>query len=290
MNIPKVSVVITCYNYSEYVIEALESVLCQTLKDFECIIVDDGSTDDSKAIICDWIKKDLRFSYHYQDNAGVSSARNKAITLSNSKYILPLDADDKISPNYLEDCFQVINFNSKVKLVYGKSYILNNPKKSWNLGIYEFDDLLYKNMIHCSAVFKREDWEEIGGFDNNLKKGLEDWEFWINLLKNGGDVIEIDSCQFYYRIKESSLNQSVIKNDYGYDSRLYIFNKHIEKYIKTNAYDMYFENYNLKRKLENPLVFLSTKKLFLLFLESVFLKTLFFIKKIKKKLNFNIFF
>ncbi|MDO6758754.1 glycosyltransferase family A protein [Tamlana sp. 2_MG-2023] len=281
----KISVIITCFNYSEYVTDALESVSLQSLEDFECIIVDDGSTDNSKDVINQWIKKDARFIYYYQENSGVSSARNKAISLSQSKYILPLDADDMISGNYLEECYKIISSNINVKVVYGSSYLLNKPKKSWNLGVYNYENLLYQNMIHCSAVFKKDDWNEIGGYDINLKKGLEDWEFWINLLKKGGDVVKLDSCHFFYRIKEFSLNRTVVKDNYGYDSRLYIFNKHKNKYKALNDYDLCFENFHLKNKIRNPLIYLTTKKLFLLLLDSALLDVFSLIRRVRRKVK-----
>lgn len=265
----KITVIVTSYNYAQFIIDALESVSKQTFHDFECIILDDGSIDNTKEIVTKWIKKDNRFKYFYQENTGVSKARNNAIKKASSEYILPLDADDKIGENYLEECFNAIRFNREVKIVYGQSYLLNNPYKKFNLDNYNFEDLLYKNMLHCTSLFRKKDWERIGGFDEKLTVGLEDWEFWIHLLKGGGKVVKISKCKFYYRIKEQSLNVTMISDSYGYDSRLYIFNKHIESYRKTNFYDMYFENYRLKKKVKNPLLFLSSTKLVVLFVKSV---------------------
>lgn len=288
-NIPKVSIIVPCYNYEEFIIEALESVKKQTLREFECIIVDDGSTDNSVNIIKKWIKKDNRFYFYRQNNSGVSTARNKAISLSNYRFILPLDPDDKISKNYLEECYNVISLNRDVKLVYGDAYLLNNPKRKWNLDTYNYEDLLYKNMIHCTALFRKKDWEKVLGYDENLISGLEDWEFLINLLKNGGEVVKLTTCKFYYRIKNQSLNQKVIKNQYGYNTRLYIFEKHIDVYRKTNFYDMYYEVYNLRKKVRNPLLFLSFWKLVKLLIDSII--NLFnrllrgFVIKIKAKFN-----
>lgn len=137
-------------------------------------------------------------------------------------------------------------------------------------------------MIHCSGLFRKEEWDAVGGYDENMVDGLEDWEFWINLIRNEGEAKKINTCKFYYRIKENSLNTSVIKNNYGYNQRLYIFNKHIKFYRKTNFYDMYFDNYVMKRDIASPLNFLSTLDLLVLFFGSLKLKTQFFLRRVSR--------
>lgn len=285
MIFPKVSVIVPCYNHAQFVIDALESVFSQNFKDFECIIIDDGSTDNTKEIVTKWIKGKNRFKYHYQENSGLSSARNKGISLSSGVYILPLDSDDKISKNYLEKCYYALNINEEVKIAYGEAYFFGNSNKKWNLDPFKFENLLYKNMIYCTGLFRKKDWERVGGYDKNLKEGLEDWEFWIHILKGGGKVVRLNDCYFYYRLKENSMIKDVvINNAYGYQSRLYIFNKHIEMYCKTNFYDMYFENYKMKRNIENPLLFLSGIDLFRLLIKSMIKKVSYFINRIGRKL------
>lgn len=241
------------------------SVVNQTYKNFECIIVNDGSVDNTEEIILNWIKTDNRFKYYYQENSGLSKTRNKGIELSAGKYILPLDSDDKISNNYIEECVRVLETQNDVKIAYGASFVFGNKLKKWNLDKYNFEDLLYKNMIYCTGLFRKEDWEKVGGYDENLNEGLEDWEFWIHILKTGGKALKIDSCYFYYRIKEKSMiTETITKHHYGYNSRVYIFEKHIELYRKTNFYDMYFENYRLKKTLANPHKYFSIIELILL--------------------------
>lgn len=286
MKTPKISVVIPCYNHAHFVVEAMESVLNQTFEDLECIIIDDGSTDNSKEIILDYIKRDNRFKYFFQENAGLSNARNKGISLSSGMYILPLDSDDKIGSNYIEKCFKTLESSLEVKIAYGEGFCFGDSVKKWDLNNYNFEDLLYKNMIHCTGLYRKEDWKKVGGYDVNLKEGLEDWEFWIHILKSGGTAIKLKDCKFFYRIKKNSMIKDlVLNNSYGYASRLYIFNKHYDKYIKTNAYDMYFENFKLKKKMENPLAFISSKELIRMFLNALIYKIRFFIKRVNKKLN-----
>lgn len=289
MKNPVISVVVPSYNHSKYIIECLNSVYRQTFVNFECIIVDDGSNDDTRKVVLDFIKNKERFKYLYQDNSGVSKARNYGIFSSLGKFILPLDADDAISDNYLEQCFKEINQTKDYKIIYGHSRLLSDPRKKWNLDPYNWEDLLYKNMIHCSGLFRKEEWDAVGGYDENMVDGLEDWEFWINLIRNEGEAKKINTCKFYYRIKENSLNTSVIKNNYGYNQRLYIFNKHIKFYRKTNFYDMYFDNYVMKRDIRNPLNFLTISDLFTLLGDSLILKIKFFMKRVFRLVDIQLF-
>jgi len=285
MSNPKISVIIPCYNHAQFIVEAMESVVNQTFNDFECIIINDGSTDNTEEVVINWISKDNRFKYFYQKNSGLSNARNRGIFLSSGLYILPLDSDDKISENYLEKCFKILELHGDVKIVYGEAYLFGKTNRKWNLDTYNFEDLLYKNMIYCTGLFRKEDWEKVEGYDENLREGLEDWEFWINILKNGGEVVKVNNCYFYYRIKDNSMiTESILKHSYGYNSRLYIFEKHIELYRKTNFYDMYFENYNLRKSIKNPILYFSINELFNLLLNALYLKTKNLIKRINRKI------
>ncbi|WP_338359074.1 glycosyltransferase family A protein [Yeosuana marina] len=201
----KVSVVVPCYNQAQYLDEALQSVLNQSFNDWECIIVNDGSTDKTEVISNKWIKKDSRFKYVYQNNSGLSSARNLGIKKAESEYILPLDADDKIGENYLELAYQAFQEYKDLKVVYCEAKKFGDSDEMWKLPEFSLYSLSRKNMIFCSALFRKKDWKAIGGFDVNMIHGWEDWEFWISMLKNGGLVKKIESVQFYYRVKDVSM-------------------------------------------------------------------------------------
>ena len=97
-----ISVIVPCYNQAQYLDECLQSVLDQTYTDWECIIVNDGSPDHTEEIAKKWVEKDARFRYLFKENGGLSSARNAGIEIAKGEWILPLDADDKIGNQYLE--------------------------------------------------------------------------------------------------------------------------------------------------------------------------------------------
>jgi len=230
-DIPLVSVIVPCYNSGFYLAEALNSMSAQTYGNWECIIIDDGSTDNSKEIALAYAKKDKRFKYIHQENQGVSVARNNAITNSSGKYILPLDADDKISAQYLAEAVKVMEARPEVKVTYCKAKLFGKKTGLWNIVPYSYKQLLIENPIFCTALFRREDFNKTTGYDKNMIEGFEDWDFWISFLKETDVVYQIPKIHFYYRIKDISRNTELdaIKQK---QLRQRIYEKHKELYDK----------------------------------------------------------
>ncbi|WP_231461837.1 glycosyltransferase family A protein [Pedobacter sp. Leaf132] len=223
-----VSIIVPCFNHGEFLAETLTSVFNQSYKHWECIIVNDGSNDWSEHIALEWSNKDDRFIYYTQSNQGVSVARNNGIKKSTGSYILPLDADDVIHENYLEEAIITFENNPNLKLVYcnGKKFGLEN--ESLNLNKYNYKDLLLGNMIFCSAMFKKTDFYNTSGYDNDMHNGLEDWEFWIRFLDQESKVIKLEKEYFFYRIRENSRN--TIKSELHRNINWQIFLKNIDIY------------------------------------------------------------
>lgn len=205
-NKPIVSIIVPCYNQSRYIKETLESVRNQTFSDFECIIVNDGSTDNSLDEICKYCDKDCRFLYYDKLNEGVSIARNYGIAHSRGIYILPLDADDIIAPDYLQCCLDVMTEVPSTKLVYTNTCFLGRKHGKQNLPNFSYDLLLCRNVITCTALYKRADFEKTNGYNPNMSEGLEDWDFWLSFLRPDDVVTKIDKDLFFYRIKWFSRN------------------------------------------------------------------------------------
>lgn len=227
-----ISVIVPCYNQAQYLGECLESVLCQTFTDWECLIVNDGSPDHTKEVASKYLKLDTRFKYIEIENGGVSNARNIGIQEANGDFILPLDADDKIASNYLELGLKEFKKNTTLKVVYCEAQYFGKKNRRMELPNYTFEELLRNNIIFCSALFKREDFVKCGGYDVNFTIGLEDWEFWINFLKDGGSVYRIPQVCFFYRIKETSRNVAISEHDFE-ETLKYISIKHHKLYINT---------------------------------------------------------
>jgi glycosyltransferase involved in cell wall biosynthesis len=225
---PEISVIVPCYKQAEYLNECITSVIEQTFLNWECIIINDDSPDNTETISKIWCEKDTRIKYYKKINEGVSIARNYGIALAKGKYILPLDADDKIGKQYMELALPYFKTNKNVKIVYCKAERFGEATGLWELPEYSFETILVRNIIFNCAFFYKSEWERVGGYDKNMVEGWEDWEFWINMLSNGGEVVRINSVLFYYRIKEKS-RQTETK-PYSVKLHNYICKKHISLY------------------------------------------------------------
>jgi len=203
-----VSVVIPCYNYGTFLLEAVNSVLNSTYSPVEVIIVDDGSVDNTKEIARTIMDKYGSVFYIYQENQGPSAARNRGIQEAKGEYVLPLDADDKISPLYIERAVEVLENSSMAKVVYCEARYFGAKSGHWKLKKFSIKRLAVNNMIFSCSMFRKKDWEEVGGYSNELIGGWEDWEFWISMLKNGGLVHKLPFTGFYYRIHRCSRQRS----------------------------------------------------------------------------------
>lgn len=165
-----ISIIVPCYNQGRYLDEAMNSLLAQSFKNWECIIINDGSTDTTEEVAQQWCSKDNRIKYISQKNAGVSAARNAAIRAAAGEYILPLDADDKITNDYIEQALEVFEKNADVTLVYAEAEYFGTKTGRWALPEYDYKSLLTRNLIYCSAIYRKADWETVGGYDEEAKE------------------------------------------------------------------------------------------------------------------------
>jgi glycosyltransferase involved in cell wall biosynthesis len=205
---PKVSVVIPCFNQGSYLDEAVDSVLLQTWHDFEIIIVNDGSTDECTNRLLESYNRP-RTRVISTANQGLAQARNTGIAAAHGKYILPLDADDRIGREYLEKAISVLDSQPNMGIVYCLAEKFGAQNGPWNSPDYSLRRMLLGNLIFCSALFRREDWEHTGGYKQEMKAGWEDWDFWLSLLELGRDVYRIPDTLFFYRVKDVSMATSM---------------------------------------------------------------------------------
>ncbi|WP_294303752.1 glycosyltransferase family 2 protein [uncultured Chryseobacterium sp.] len=231
METSTVSVIVPCYNQAQYLDECLQSVSNQTYSDWECLIIDDGSPDNTEQVAQKWIEKDPRFTYYKKENGGVASARNYALKKIKGQWILPLDGDDKIHENYLSCAVE--KMKEGYDLIYCRADYFGLRNEPFLLPDYNYENLLKYNVIFCSALFRRDKLGSIR-YDENMIHGLEDWEFWISYL-SGQDmkVFRLDQTLFYYRIKSSSRNEGINSNLRIMDeTKKYILEKHNKTYLR----------------------------------------------------------
>ena len=215
MNNPAISVIMTAYNTEKYIKEAIESILNQTFKDFEFIIVDDGSTDNTRLIIEEYAKKDRRIKILYnKKNLGIVKSLNKAIAIAKGKYIARMDSDDVSKLNRLEKQFVFMESNPKVG-VCGTNFILINEKGKiigWK-SFPETNEKCKKAFFFCNpfahnTVMLRKECFDIFGYYNNDFLYAEDLELWMRF----GQKYKLHNLQkylVYYRVH--AIN-SIFKN------------------------------------------------------------------------------
>lgn len=228
---PKVSVIIPCYNLGKYIKEAIDSVSAQTFQDFEIIVVNDGSTDAETNQIINGLDNS-RIKVITTENHGLASARNNGIAAAAGDYILPLDADDKIAPAYLEKAVKYLDEDTELGIVYCEADFFGEENFKWDLPDYELSKILLDNLIFASAFFRKKDWEAIGGYKQAMIFGWEDYDFWLSIIELERKVCRIPETLFYYRKRNDSMAHSM--------SREHLYYSHKE--IVKNHKDLYINN------------------------------------------------
>ncbi len=205
---PKVSVVIPCYNHGEFLPETLASLQAQTYTDFEIIIVNDGSTDAATVRLLEGLEQHGTRVIHTV-NGGVSAARNRGISEAGGEYILPLDSDDTVGPGFLEQTVRQLDMNPGVAIVYCERVLFGEREGAAPLPAYDPVALLFDNCICPAALFRKADWGAVGGYCEKMIYGWEDWEFWISLSELNKQVVKIQEPMFFYRVRNTSRDHSL---------------------------------------------------------------------------------
>ena len=204
-----VSVVMPCFNDGKYIDEAIASVLSQTYKNVEIIVIDDGSTDQlTKTLLAN--KKWPKTKIIHIPHSGPSFARNIGIQESCGQYILPLDSDDKIKPTYIEKALRILETQPNVGIVYCQAEFFGKRTGKWRLPEYSLARMLLENIIFVCALFRKEDWQKVGGFKPEFVDGMEDYDFWLSIIELGREVVQLPELLFLYRIKENSRTKQFI--------------------------------------------------------------------------------
>lgn len=231
----KISIVIPCFNDHKYVEESIKSAVNQSYSNKEIIVVDDGSNLKTKTVLKKlkpYIDKLL-----IQNNMGVSSARNVGINQAQGDYVLVQDSDDFFDPTFCEKAIKLFENDNNIKLVSSFMIRFGHGNQSELIKYKEarIQDFLKYNHTTGSAMFRKMDFKMAGGYDENMKNGFEDWEFYIRILKNGGYSAIIPEPLFKYRQKAESTSTKA--NKIKYDLLQYIYIKH------KNLYTLYFEDF-----------------------------------------------
>jgi len=215
MSSPRVAVVIPCFNHGRYLAETVESVLAQSFRELEVVVVDDGSTDDSAAVAeALGAAHPGRVRLLRQPNAGHPSlARNNGIRATSGEYVLCLDADDKLPPDWLAACVAALDARPDAGVAYTDQQDFGATDRYHVVAEYDFRAQAHKNWFGICSLFRRAAWEAVGGWDAEIALS-EDWDFWIGCGYHGFPAIKVHGVAWLYRTSDDGRQAAIdMEND-----------------------------------------------------------------------------
>lgn len=227
---PLISVVIPCYNDGAFLPETIARLRQQTFTDYEIIIVNDGSTDpQTLQVLHDLSQQNI--TVLHKANGRMSSARNYGVKHAKGVYIAALDADDYFHPTFFEKAIKVLQKESNVAVVTSYIQLFGEFKKvSRPRGGDEYN-FLFSNQCPACAMVRKSCWDEVGGYDEAMVNGYEDWEFYIRITQRSWTIHVIPEKLLFYRQTQKSTHKN-----YTLTNRPqlvhYIVDKHQEWYLE----------------------------------------------------------
>ena len=200
---PLVSVVVANYNYGQYLPKCLDSILGQTWKKIEIVVVDDCSTDNSREVLKAY--EDRCRVIHRPTNSGNPCyPHNEAIALTKGELVMYLDPDDWIEPSYIEEGIRTLRRHPQASIVYPGISIFGSYERIVAASPYDINRLILANFIPCCSLYRREMWEETGGYVDNVK-GADDWNMWVAGASMGYLGVSLPRQLFHYFAKPDGL-------------------------------------------------------------------------------------
>ena len=210
---PKFSIIIPCYQQAKYLEECIGSLMEQSFTDFEILLVDDGSPDNTKEVALLISKKESRLQYLYKPNGGLSSARNFGISFAKGEYLVFLDSDDTLKPHFLQHIYKELSSGFDIAIT-GYSYF--NDSRSIHRSVSISSDLKFESIIGsniCPPVsigIHKSFLERTGLFDETLNSA-EDWDLWVRFFKAGAKLSIINQDLANYRVHEHSMSRNAVR-------------------------------------------------------------------------------
>lgn len=226
-SLPLVSIVMAAYNAEKYITETIRSVQSQTFENWQLIVVNDGSTDQTVSIVQRFIESDHRISLISQVNKKQAAARNTGYLASVGKWIIFLDADDLWKPTILETLLRETRNNQGVDVFYTDGWMMHFDSMEFlddypTLPGYHSPEAMYRRQFECnyipiqSALIRREIMVKAGLQDESrLYQGCEDYDYWLRLAKAGASFYGIDEKLFFYRKHESNMSANTLQMLYA---------------------------------------------------------------------------
>ena len=229
MAAPRISVLMPCFNQGAFIGEAIQSVLDQTLAEAEIIVVDDGSTDaDTIARLRDL--RTPRTTVLRTENRGLPAARNFAAQHAAGALFCALDADDRLAPAWFERAAGVLDAQPELSFVSHWLQTFGDESWTWTPTSCELPALLARNSVNGAALVRREAFAAVGGYDESMREGCEDWDFWLRLVERGFRGAIVPEVMFHYRRTPSSMSRTMTAGDAYRRSLTALVDKHESSY------------------------------------------------------------
>ncbi len=201
---PRVSVITPVYNAGRHLLRAAASVEAQTWHDHEHVIVDDGSTDARTLAVLDQVAARPGVTRYRTQRHGPAAARNHAIDRARGAYILPLDADDYLADTYLAETVPLLDGDPSLGVVYTWIGFVGGHRGTWRTGGFGIPALLSYCSLHVTGLYRRQVWQDVGGYDPRFVDSCEDWDFWLGAAARGWRGHRIPKVLAYYRRTRTS--------------------------------------------------------------------------------------
>ncbi|MGH9819648.1 MAG: glycosyltransferase family 2 protein [Pyrinomonadaceae bacterium] len=262
-NKPKISFVIPCYNDGRFIRDAIESVEKCPYGLYELIIVDDGSTDEqTTATMQDLVERS--YNVIRQDNKGLAAARNAGISASSGEYILPLDSDNKIRPEFVVEAVRILDQNHEISVVHGDFQYFGLIDDLCKIAPFDIRKMMYSNYIDACALYRKDVWAACHGYDEKMPvMGVEDWEFWLHAYTKGARFLHLEMVAFDYANRPDSMLQNTKLKENWQVSEEYIYRKYaaLAKEYYQDYHDWNYHGRELRRRPVRTLFRLFTNAL-----------------------------
>ena len=250
----KVSIIIPCYNHGKYLIETLKSIeASKTTYSFEVIIVNDGSSDAFTNEYLQELKKE-NYKVIFQENKGVCETRNVGIRVAEGEYLLPIDSDNNIKPDYIQKAVDFLEENKHYDILYCNAQLIGDQSGNNICGEFNLQRLMLDNFIDNCSVYRKSVWDKLGGYESSrLVAGLEDWEFWLRAAFAGFKFYYRNEVLFEYRVLANSGIRSLNKNK----TRNNQIMDHFQQKMASEFGPLYVDEYIIRNLKKSPIGFMS---------------------------------
>ena len=232
------TIVIPCYNQTQYLEECLQSVIAQTVADWEVIVVDDSSTFGDIAFVLNKVANSRVKLIRHPVNKGLGAARNTGFRIGNSDRFLPLDCDDRLATNYLECLIPLLERDEEIDCVFPDFQLFGEKEGIIRYEVRDIPALLHQQWLPGPGTMMRKSlFDRVGGYcEDTIILGNEDWDFWLSAAVSGFKAVHFPEPIYYYRQHEASLTPRMRYFDYQYRLKMYANNRNLFDRYQLGSY------------------------------------------------------